>query len=93
MKNTKDPGLGSKFIKPVKRMVNEDGSYNIIRKGGISGVKDFYKFLIDLHWFWFSLILIEEFIILNLIFSSTYLKIGIQHITGNSAEHSYGWKM
>ncbi len=45
MKNTKDPGLRSKFIKPVKRMVNEDGSYNIIRKGGVSGIKDFYKFL------------------------------------------------
>jgi len=45
MKNTKNTGLGSKFIKPIKRMVNEDGSYNIIRKVAVSGVKDFYKFL------------------------------------------------
>jgi hypothetical protein len=45
MKNTKGPGLGTKFIKLVKRMVNEDGSYNIIRKGGVSGIEDFYKFL------------------------------------------------
>jgi hypothetical protein len=45
MKNTKNTGLGGKFIKPVIRIVNEEGSYNIIRKGGVSGVKDFYKFL------------------------------------------------
>lgn len=49
MKNTKDPGLGSTFIKPVNRLMNEDGSYNIIRKGGLSGFKDFYKYQIDLH--------------------------------------------
>jgi inward rectifier potassium channel len=88
MKNTKDPGLGSKFIKPVKRMVNEDGSYNIIRKGGISGVKDFYKFLIDLHWFWFSLFLIGSFLFLNLIFTTCYLLIGIETIAGNYPELS-----
>ena len=88
MKNTKDPGLGSKFIKPVKRMVNEDGSYNIIRKGGVSGVKDFYKFLIDLHWFWFSLILIGSFILLNLIFTTCYLLIGIETIAGHYPELS-----
>ncbi len=86
MKNTKDPGLGSKFIKPVKRMVNEDGSYNIIRKGGVSGIKDFYKFLIDLHWFWFSLILIGSFLFLNLIFTTCYLLIGIETIAGNYPE-------
>lgn len=88
MKNTKDPGLGSKFIKPVKRMVNEDGSYNIIRKGGVSGVKDFYKFLIDIHWFWFSLILIGSFILLNLIFTTCYLLIGIETIAGYYPELS-----
>jgi inward rectifier potassium channel len=88
MKNTKDPGLGSKFIKPVKRMVNEDGSYNIIRKGGVSGVKDFYKFLIDLHWFWFSLFLIGSFLFLNLIFTTCYVLIGIETIAGNYPELS-----
>jgi inward rectifier potassium channel len=88
MKNTKDPGLGSKFIKPVRRMVNEDGSYNIIRKGGVSGIKDFYKFLIDLHWFWFSLILIGSFLFLNLIFTACYLMIGIETIAGNYPELS-----
>jgi inward rectifier potassium channel len=69
-------------------MVNEDGSYNIIRKGGLSGVKDFYKFLIDIHWTWFSLILIGSFILLNLIFTSIYLLIGIDNIAGHFPELS-----
>lgn len=82
MKNAKDPGLGSRFLKPVHRMMNEDGTYNIIRKGGLSGLKDFYKYLIDVHWLVFFLILIGSFILLNLIFASIYLLIGSEQIGG-----------
>ena len=51
MKTIKDPGLGSRFQRPVKRMMNQDGSYNIIRKGGLSNFQDFYKYLLDIHWY------------------------------------------
>jgi inward rectifier potassium channel len=46
MEQSKDPGLGSKFSVPIKRFLNEDGTYNIKRVGGIRGLKDFYKYLI-----------------------------------------------
>jgi inward rectifier potassium channel len=82
MKNTKDPGLGSQFLKPVHRMMNKDGSYNIIRKGGLNGLKDFYKYLIDVHWIVFFLILIGSFILLNLVFATIYILIGIEQING-----------
>jgi len=86
MKNAKDPGLGSRFLKPVHRMMNEDGSYNIVRKGGLNGFKDFYKYLIDVHWSVFFLILIGSFILLNLLFASLYMLIGIDHIGGLNNE-------
>lgn len=84
MKKAKDPGLGSKFVKPVKRLMNEDGSYNIIRKGRLSGFRDFYKFLIDANFTVFSLFLIGSFVFLNLLFTLAYLVIGIEEIAGIS---------
>lgn len=63
-------------------MMNEDGSYNIIRKGGLNGISDIYKFLIEIHWIYFVLILVGGFIAINLIFALTYLAIGIEHING-----------
>jgi inward rectifier potassium channel len=82
MKRTKDPGLGSSFIKPVKRLMNEDGTYNIVRKGGLNGISDIYKFLIEIHWAYFMLILVGGFLFMNLIFALVYLAIGIDHIHG-----------
>jgi hypothetical protein len=29
----KDPGIGTKIDKKVRRMINSDGSYNVIKKG------------------------------------------------------------
>ena len=63
-------------------MMNEDGSYNIIRKGGLNGISDIYKFLIELHWIYFILILIGGFLFINILFAVIYLSIGIEHIHG-----------
>ncbi len=82
MKKAKDPGLGSTFVKPVRRLMNEDGTYNIIRKGKLSGFRDFYKFLIDANYFIFATFLIGSFLLLNLIFTSAYLLADIDGIAG-----------
>ena len=29
----KDPGIGTKIDEKVRRMINADGSYNVIKKG------------------------------------------------------------
>lgn len=63
-------------------MMNEDGSYNIIRKGGLNGISDIYKFLIEIHWIYFILILIGGFLFINILFALIYLSIGIEHIHG-----------
>lgn len=85
MIKTNDPGLGSVFQKPVHRLMNPDGSYNIIRKGGLNGFRDIYKFLLDIKWYWFLLLITLFYFVMNLIFASIYLFIGIEqlHITNN----------
>ena len=51
MIKTNDPGLGSKFQRPIHRLMNPDGTYNIVRKGGLNGIRDFYKFLLEIKWY------------------------------------------
>jgi len=82
MKVTHDPGLGTKYKNPVKRIMNPDGSYNINRVGGLSKFKDFYKHLIDLSWKRFLLYVVLFYFSLNLLFSSIYYLIGINQLTG-----------
>jgi inward rectifier potassium channel len=86
MKTMKDPGLGSKFQKPIKRMMNQDGTYNIIRKGGLTKFQDFYKYLLDVSLGKFLLIILLIYILLNIVFTCIYLGIGIEELKGVS-EH------
>lgn len=83
-----DPGLGSKFSKKVARLINEDGSYNIHRIGGITNFKDVYKWLLEVNWPVFFAILFGVFCLLNLFFACVYLLIGIEDMSGFS-EHNH----
>lgn len=85
MAQQNDPGLGSKYSKQVKRLINEDGSYNIVRRGGIHGFKDFYKFLIDIPWLPFMSLLLLAYLIINVFFACLYLLSGIENLNGIDA--------
>lgn len=85
-KEAQDPGLGTLYGKTVTRMMNPDGSYNIIRVGAVNKFRDVYKFLIDLPLLYFILLLIGAFIIVNSIFALLYLIIGIEYINGVAPE-------
>lgn len=87
-KTVKDPGLGSKFQKPINRMMNPDGSYNIVRKGGLNNYQDFYKFLLDIKWPLFFVFITIFYVSLNLIFTALYLIIGIDQLRGISSNQS-----
>ncbi len=91
MAEAKDPGLGSKFSKPVKRMMNADGTYNIVRKGGIRGYRDFYKYLLDQSWGKFTSILILTYIFINLIFALVYLFIGVEQLSNVTGDLHPFW--
>ncbi len=88
MTKTKDPGLGSNYDEKIDRIMNEDGSYNIRRLGGLTGVRDIYKFMIDLNWIQFVLMAFAAYLIINLIFALLYLMIGIEQLSGLDPNHS-----
>lgn len=86
MAKTNDPGLGSKFGQRVERLINEDGTYNIKRHGGLRGVRDIYKVLINLSWFQFIGLSFIAYLILNCLFAGLYLLNGIDQIAGINEE-------
>lgn len=79
---SQDPGLGTTYQKSVKRILNEDGSYNIKRVGAIRMLKDFYKYLVDLNSWWFGVFLVGSFLVANLFFAGIYCWIGTEHLHG-----------
>ncbi|TNE55667.1 MAG: potassium transporter [Bacteroidetes bacterium] len=81
-----DPGLGIKFQKPVNRLLNSDGSYNIRRIGGLNRIQDVYKHLIDMSWGYFFLYSGLFYLIVNLFFSVLYLIAGVDQLKGATME-------
>lgn len=78
----KDPGFGTGFKFKTKRVVNSDGSFNIIRKGAFIGWKDAYKYLLDKSWLNFFGVLFLFYVLLNLLFTVIYWVFGLENITG-----------
>lgn len=81
-----DPGLGSSYSKEVKRLVNSDGSYNIVRHGALRGFRDTYKYLIELSWWKFLLFTVLYYVMVNVIFAVLYLIAGPENISGTDPQ-------
>ncbi|MGV6861786.1 MAG: ion channel [Putridiphycobacter sp.] len=82
MGRIKDPGFGTGFKYRTKRIVNPDGTFNIVRKGAFIKWKDAYKYLIELSWVKFIAVLFLIYVLLNLIFTGFYWVAGFEKITG-----------
>lgn len=81
-KQIQDPGIGTKFDEKIKRIINADGTYNVVRKGHKTGIRDIFKYLVDISWFRFLMILFSAYIILNIFFTFIYLLCGFENIAG-----------
>ena len=85
-KQSQDPGLGEKYFKHTKRIINKDGSFNIKRiGGGLSSVNTFH-YLINISWTKFLLIVFAGFISVNLFFAILYQLAGIDNLVNASAQ-------
>lgn len=83
----KDPGIGTKIDEKVRRMINADGSYNVIKKGSAKGIRDIFKYLVEISWTWFFTILFVGYIIFNILFSLIYTYFGPENILGLDPEN------
>ena len=82
----KDPGVGTKFDENIRRIINADGTYNVDKKGTPKGIKDVFKYLVEIGWAKFFLILFSAYIFLNIFFTVIYLLLGFENIQGIDPE-------
>lgn len=68
--------------------MNPDGSYNIRRIGGLSKFQDFYKYLIEIPWYRFLIIVTGFYLLINLFFTCLYIFVGLDQLIGKSMEDS-----
>ena len=81
-----DLGFGSNYNR--NRFINQDGSINVERRG-LTWRDRFspYHYLISISWRKFNFIVVLSYFVINLIFATVYLAIGIEHIDGSGHEH------
>jgi len=80
---TNELGFGSKTANQKARLLNQDGSFNMSKKG-LSRMETFNLFhhLIHLSIFKFVVLIIGVFIAINALFTGIYLLIGTNHLMG-----------
>ena len=78
-----DPGLGSKYQEGSKRLMNKDGTFNVIKQGVPGNIRDTYQWLIKMSWLKFLSLSFLFIFIINLIFAFIYVAIGTEYLAGN----------
>ncbi|HEY6435653.1 MAG TPA: ion channel [Ignavibacteriaceae bacterium] len=84
-KQAQDPGLGEKYFRHTKRIINKDGSFNIKRTGGGLSSLNTFHYLINISWTKFLLIVFAGFVCVNLFFAVLYQLAGIENLSNASS--------
>lgn len=82
MANEKDVGFGEKFNSKEKRLINKDGSFNVVKQGSINKLRDTYSHLLEMSWSKFILFLFLAYFSLNVIFALLYFILGVENLIG-----------
>lgn len=82
-----DLGLDIKSNPGSYRALNKDGSFNVLKRN-VSFFErlNSYHSLVTMPWFRFFSIIIVVYFVLNLIFATLYLAIGLEHLSGIKGE-------
>ena len=77
-----DPGLTQQFSGPVSRIINQDGTFNVRRRG--ETWRDFhpYLLLINMGWTKFLTTIVLAYALLNLFFAAIYYALGPGQLQG-----------
>lgn len=72
-----DPGLGAKYSKRTKRLINKDGSFNVVREGVGLSTRNIYHYLINISWGKFLLWVLLTYVVVNSFFAVIYMGFGL----------------
>jgi inward rectifier potassium channel len=78
-----DLGFGSKLTTPGERLLNQDGSFNVVRTG--LRVWTPYQTIVEMSWGKFLLLVLLFYLVANLIFATLFYFIGAEQFNGVDA--------
>ncbi len=82
-KGYNDTGFSGKASENEARLLNKDGSFNVVKKGlPFLERLSIYHVLITMSWWRFNFLILATYFTLNLLFACIYILIGIQHLGG-----------
>lgn len=77
-----DPGFGRRYEGRTGRLINKDGSFNIVKTGARFNLADGYQHFTRMSWLSFALWVVVGYFALNGLFAILYLLIGLENISG-----------
>ena len=80
-KKVQDPGFGYRSSKNAKKLINDDGTSNVVHVNRKKGMHDLYSYLIEVSWWQFFLYVLLIYTLINVFFAVVYNLIGIEQIT------------
>ncbi len=80
----KDPGLGNASIEGAKRMINADGTFNVLHKNKTKSLSEGYHYLVNVSWAYFFGLSFLVYVLINGLFAFVYLFVGIEQIIASS---------
>ncbi len=87
-----DPGLTQKYDGPLRRVINADGSFNVLRRGTNWRDVNPYLHLVSIPWTQFFALVLLYYLVVNSIFAAIYYLLGPEALTqraapGHAVEH------
>ena len=80
-----DPGLTNQVIAPLRRIIDEDGQFNVHRRG--TTWRDFHPYLhlVNMSWPRFTAVLFLGYVVINTLFAALYFSLGPDQLAGADA--------
>ncbi len=85
-----DPGLTQQFTSPFRRVINQDGSFNVHRRGTTWRDIHPYLYLINMGWMKFFATVFVGYLVANLLFAGVYFALGPDQLQGADSPTAWG---
>ncbi len=85
-----DPGLTRQYTGALRRIINEDGAFNVQRRGARWRDVNLYLYLINMRWPAFLACVFAAYLAVNLAFACLYYRLGPEQIRGLRAATAFG---
>src|SRR5580693_7083678 len=85
-----DPGLTQKYEGPLRRVINPDGTFNVLRRGTNWRDVNPYLHLVSISWTRFFAWILLGYVLVNSLFATVYFLLGPAALTRTLDPHNSG---